>query len=79
MPLKVPYVARSMQMDELNLAYSQTFFNIAALLSTTFMGSLIKALDYKLTFALCFGSVGMASTILLNATVCISFAYILVL
>jgi hypothetical protein len=65
----MPYVAQSLKMDELNLAYSQTFFNILLLISTTFIGSLLNRLDYKLSIALCFGSVSLASIILVYTTV----------
>lgn len=64
----IPYVSKSLQIDELNLAYSQTYFNILLLIGTTFMGNILKLLNYKLSFALCFASVGISSAILMNAT-----------
>jgi hypothetical protein len=67
--MTLPYVARSLKMEDLHLAYSQTFFNILMLFSTTLMGNFLKRLGYRFTLALPFVSIGISSLILVYATV----------
>lgn len=67
--MTLPYVAKSLQISDINLAYAQTFFNILQLLSTTLMGNILSRLGYRLTLALPFLSVGISSLILVYATV----------
>ncbi|KAI6182102.1 MFS domain-containing protein [Aphelenchoides bicaudatus] len=66
--MTLPYVARDLEMPDLNLAYSQTFFNVLQLCSTTLMGSFLHKLGFRLTLALPFLSLGVASFVMLKAT-----------